>query len=234
MASPELIRTEQRLAEVDALQQTISSLRQDLQAYSTALRRELEALRQEAAAFMPLLEPAPEVEPEDAVEPPALTDDSDDSLFRPLEEEIPQFRSFAAKPAPPPARAPRGRPAPEPPDEPAAMEEPPRKPMRSPFEMDDETKIGGKPVSVMISDGTASSDPLSGWVIDRPSGGFKILVDDEIPIGSVISVKPNVPSPNAQWVNVCVKSKRPERHSWIISCTFVERPPWAALALFNG
>lgn len=231
MASRELTRTEQRIAEVDALQQTINHLRQDLQTYSTALRRELESLRQEAAA-LPLLEPAPEIEPE-AVQQAPFEDELDDSQFRPLEEEVPKFRSLVEKPK---ARSGSfGRPAPDSRDEEPEADEPPRKPLRSPFEMDDgETKIGGKPVSVMISNGTASSDPLSGWVIDRPSGGFKILVDDEIPIGSVISVKPNVPSPNAQWVNVCVKSRRPERQSFIITCTFVERPAWAALALFNG
>lgn len=230
-SSPELIRTEQRIAEVDALQQTINHLRQDLQTYSAALRRELDALRHEAAA-LPLLEPAPEIEHEAASQPAPIAEDDDDSVFRPLEAEVRKFR---------------------PPDKPAAesgsfgrleqdafddleeVEETPRKPLRSPFEMEDgDSKIGGKPVSVMISDGTASSDPLSGWVIDRPSGGFKILVDDDLQIGSVIGVKPNVSSPNAQWVNVSVKSKRPERQSWIISCTFVERPPWAALALFNG
>jgi hypothetical protein len=232
MASRDLTRTEQRIAEVDALQQTITHLRHDLQTYSTALRRELEALRQEEAAAMPLLEPAPEVEQEAVVEQAPFEDEIDESQFRPIEEEVPKFRSFGEKPKE--RSGTFGRLEQESVDEPIA-EEPPRKPLRSPFEMDDgETRIGGKPVSVMISNGTASSDPLSGWVIDRPSGGFKILVDDEIAIGSVISIKPNVPSPNAQWVNVCVKSKRPERQSWIVTCTFVERPPWAALALFNG
>jgi len=232
MASRDLTRTEQRIAEVDALQQTINHLRQDLQTYGTALRRELEALRQEEAAAQPLLEPAPEVEHE-AVQHAPFDDEIDESQFRPIEEEVPKFRSFGEKPK---ARSGSfGRLERESVDEEPAAEEPPRKPLRSPFEMDDgETKIGGKPVSVMISNGTASSDPLSGWVIDRPSGGFKILVDDEIAIGSVISVKPNVPSPNAQWVNVCVKSRRPERQSFVITCTFVERPAWAALALFNG
>lgn len=238
-SSRERTRTEQRIAEVDALQQTISQLRQDLQLYSSALRRELDHLRQEAAA-RPVLEPAPEVEPEVAMSATAgeAEDEDDDSLFRPLEEEIPQFRSLVKPPAPvtPTRPSSRGRVESDGFDElEDDVEELPKKPLRSPFEMDDsDSKIGGKPVSVMISNGTATSEPLSGWVIDRPSGGFKILVDDEIPIGSVIGVKPNVPSPNAQWVNVCVKSRRPERQSWIISCTFVERPPWNALALFNG
>lgn len=232
MASPELTRTEQRIAEVDALQQTINHLRQDLQTYSAALRRELDALRHETAA-LPLLEPAPEIEHEAVIPPaPIAEDDDDDSVFRPLADDVRKFRP----PDKPVAQAGSfGRLEEDAFDDLEEFEETPRKPLRSPFETDDgAAKIGGKPVSVMISDGSASSDPLSGWVIDRPSGGFKILIDDEIAIGSVIGVKPNVLSPNAQWVNVCVKSKRPERQSWIITCTFVERPPWAALALFNG
>lgn len=231
MASPELTRTEQRIAEVDALQQTINHLRQDLQTYSAALRRELDALRHETAA-LPLLEPAPEIEHAAASQPAPIAEDDDDSVFRPLAEEMRKFRA----PGKPAAQAGSfGRLEEDAFDDLEEVEETPRQPLRSPFETDDGgAKSGGKPVSVMISDGTTSSDPLSGWVVDRPSGGFKILVDDEIPIGSVISVKPNVLSLNAQWVNVCVKSRRPERQSWIITCTFVERPPWAALALFNG
>src|SRR5262245_58150466 len=55
-ATTEITETEQRIAEVDALQQTISLLREDLQAYSQALREELSWLQQEAA------EPEPEPE----------------------------------------------------------------------------------------------------------------------------------------------------------------------------
>lgn len=209
----DVTRTEQRIAEVDALQQTIEQLRGDLQAYGEALRQELAwledqqansgaAARPEPPAASPKRQPAPSRQPP-APEPEPAEPAEDD--FVDLDE---------IQPAP-------------------AAEQ--QRPKASPFELDDpdENKAGGKPVSVLISDGTISEEPLSGWVIERPAGGLKILCDDELHVGTVIGVRPNRAHPDAQWINVSVKNVRPERNSFVVTCQFVERPPWNALALFN-
>lgn len=206
-SSPDITRTEQRIAEIDALQQTIEQLQQDLQLYREALRRELELLHEE-----PVGTPAQALEPAANDEPVDAATDSignlDEMSFRDLDagasnpdEEIPMVGSSS----------------------------------RSPFELEEAgEKLDGKPVSVMISDATISEEPLSGWVLERPPGGLKILVDDEIQLGKVIMVRPTRDHPDAQWINVSVKSSKPERSSFIIVCQFVERPPWKALAQFNG
>lgn len=214
--SSEITRTEQRIAEIDALQQTIDQLQQDLQLYGQVLRRELDLLQQEAADAPVEQEPVQESEvvselpaappaedfPADSMPETANLDDAD---FADLDSQI--EIGTAAK-------------------------------ARSPFELEEmeggSDKVGGKPVSVLVSDGTVSEEPLNGWVLDRPAGGLKILVDDEIKVGTVIGVRPNREHPDAQWINVSVKSVKPERQSYLITCHFVERPPWKALALLNG
>jgi hypothetical protein len=188
----EIARTEQRITEVDALQQVIEQLQQDLGEYRELLLRQIESFRQEGA----IVEPS-----------------WDDAGASPDLAHAHVRRVETPAPAAPP--------------------------QRSPFELDDfdpdkEEKVGGKPVSVLISDGTISEEPLSGWVIDRPAGGLKILVDDEIKVGSVIGVRPAREDPHSQWINVSVKSVRPERQSWVLTCQFVQRPPWQTLALLNG
>jgi hypothetical protein len=209
----EITRTEQRIAEIDALQQTIEQLQQDLQLYREALRRELELLQQEVAApAAGGLETVEDVAPVESA--PADPSQLDEEALRNLDEEA--FADLGS------IGSPQGT----------------AKSDRSPFELEEmepgSEKVGGKPVSVLISDGTLSEEPLPGWVMDRPPGGLKILVDDEIKIGTVIGVRPTREHPDAQWINVSVKNIRPERQSFIITCQFVERPPWPALALLNG
>jgi hypothetical protein len=214
----EITRTEQRIAEIDALQQTIDLLQQDLQLYGQALRRELDLLQKEVVAAPVEEEPEEEQQPVDEQPPEPVAAESfpsdplpdtsnlDDADFTDLDSEIGVGLTQAKA--------------------------------RSPFELEEleggSDKVGGKPVSVLISDGSVSEEPLNGWVLDRPAGGLKILVDDEIKVGRVIGIRPNREHPDAQWINVSVKSVKPERQSYLITCHFLERPPWKALALLNG
>ena len=194
--SREITRTELRIAEVDALQQTIDQLRQDLQAYGEALRQKLAMLRQGPAA-------APSAPPVEGA--PSEFADLDEAFFRDLDEAIHPTPGSSS----------------------------------SPFEFEEMEevltgKVGGKPVSVRISDSGINDEELSGWVLDRPEGGLKILVDDEIKIETVIRVRPTRDHPDAQWISVSVKEILPERQSFVISCQFAEQPPRNVLALFNG
>jgi hypothetical protein len=233
----DISRTEQRIAEVDALQQTIEQLRSDLSAYGEALRQELAWLQEQrnntpATPSQPAAarQPTPPPAARQPTPPPRQHEPAEADLdLAELEEaqlEEAQLEEEAAE----------LEEAEEVPD----VEEMPRPPRRqtSPFELDEpgpgeEDKSGGKPVSVLISDNTRGDETLTGWVIDRPPGGLKILCDEELHIGTVIGVRPNRDHPDAQWINLSVKGVRPERQSFVLTCQFVERPQWNALALFN-
>src|SRR5262249_34855719 len=150
----EITRTEQRIAEIDALQQTIDQLQQDLQLYGQTLRRELDLLQQEVAAppaedEAEAVSDTSEEEPQEGVEElppdtapddiaPSETANLQDADFTDLDSDI-GIGQMATK-------------------------------QRSPFELEEmeggPEKVGGKPVSVLISDGTVSEDPLNGWVLD--------------------------------------------------------------------
>src|SRR5207253_212568 len=49
---------------------------------------------------------------------------------------------------------------------------------------------GGNPVSVLVTPTEHRTDPLSGWVLNRSSGGLGLLVDEALEIGTVVSVQP--------------------------------------------
>jgi hypothetical protein len=224
----EVTRTEQRIVEVDALQQTIEQLQQDLESYTEALRQELELLRHEPA----VAEPPPFTEP---VMPEPLAEVEE-------EEQEPEPEEVAEE-------EPEPEPLPEPKRERDIWPKPAMKTQQGTMKLDEmfdddlderppqdlgPEHIGGKPVSVMLSDGMADTEPFAGWVVDRPSGGLRILTDEFVNIGTVLGVKPTREHRDAMWINVSVKKIQPERQSFLLHCTFIERPPWNALALLKG
>jgi hypothetical protein len=79
----------------------------------------------------------------------------------------------------------------------------------------------GNPVPVQIRNG--DNLPTRGWVLDRSMGGLRVMVDEALPPGTMLSVRP-VKVPEAfPWVPVRVKNCYAERKSWNLNCQFVER-----------
>jgi hypothetical protein len=91
----------------------------------------------------------------------------------------------------------------------------------------------GNPVSVAITNGDGDAEPMQGWVMDRSSGGMRLLVDDAIPAGTVLQVRPAKAPPSFPWLQVKVKSCYPERKSWNLGCQFVQKVSWELLQKFG-
>jgi hypothetical protein len=91
----------------------------------------------------------------------------------------------------------------------------------------------GNPVSVYISNGTTGGEPFQGWVVDRSSGGLRLLVDEPMEPGHVLSVRPVKVHASFPWVQVKVKNCYPERKSWCVGCQFVHRLAWDDLQHFG-
>jgi hypothetical protein len=91
----------------------------------------------------------------------------------------------------------------------------------------------GNPVSVAIANGDSTTDAIQGWVVDRSAGGLRLLVDDAMPAGTVLNVRPTKSPPSFPWVQVQVKSCYPERKSWSLGCQFVHKVPWERLQQFG-
>lgn len=91
----------------------------------------------------------------------------------------------------------------------------------------------GNPVSVQVSNATATTEPFQGWVIDRSSGGLCLLVDQKVEPGRLLSVRPTRCHPGFPWVQIQVKSCRAERGSWNLGCQFEHKLSWTELQLFG-
>jgi PilZ domain len=91
----------------------------------------------------------------------------------------------------------------------------------------------GNPVSVAIANGDGGVETIQGWVVDRSAGGLRLLVDEALPAGTVLNIRPTKAPPSFTWVQVQVKSCYPERKSWSLGCQFVQKVPWERLQQFG-
>ncbi len=91
----------------------------------------------------------------------------------------------------------------------------------------------GNPVSVLIADGSETDAPFQGWVVDRSAGGLRLLVDEAVPAGTLLKVRPSKAHAAFAWIQVKVKSCYPERKSWNLGCQFLEKITWEDLQLFG-
>jgi hypothetical protein len=92
---------------------------------------------------------------------------------------------------------------------------------------------GGNPVAVLITDAEAMERPRYGWVLDRSMGGLGLSVDEPFEKGTILSVRAANAPPNIAWVQVEVRSCRPEGASWDLGCQFLRTPSWGVLLLFG-
>src|SRR5437773_5522255 len=97
----------------------------------------------------------------------------------------------------------------------------------------------GNLVSVTITrqaSRTASSagvPAVEGWVMNRSGGGLCLLVDEEVAPGTVLTVTPHLDPTSYEWIQVEVKSCRPERKSWLLGCQFLQKLSWDDLRPFG-
>jgi hypothetical protein len=92
---------------------------------------------------------------------------------------------------------------------------------------------GGRPVEVLISDERATAPPARGLVTDRSVDGLGLAVAQAVAPGTVLSLRPVQAPPGVAWVQVEVKSCRPEEETWELGCQFVTAPSYGVLLLFG-
>jgi hypothetical protein len=168
-----------------------------------------------------------------------------------LDEESP-----AEQPMPPEPSKRVSAPLPESPKRPA-MPEPPKKSSAKdtintktplpraeplePVEFDEEPpaerrsapRRAGNPLSVQITNAKVKGETLEGWIVDRSSGGIRLLVDQAMEPGTLLNVRPTKAHPSLGWVEVKVRSCSPERNSFKIGCQFINKLTWAELQMFG-
>lgn len=91
----------------------------------------------------------------------------------------------------------------------------------------------GNPISVYVSNGSGTCDPFQGWVVDRSAGGLRLLVDEAMTPGTLLSLRPVKVHASFPWTEVRVQNCFPERKSWCLGCQFVHKMTWEDLQHFG-
>jgi hypothetical protein len=89
-------------------------------------------------------------------------------------------------------------------------------------------------VPVQISSSQTRPEPIDGWVINGCSTGLCLSVEQPVPKGAVLSVRPTKAPPGTPPVQVRVQRCKPNRRRWALGCRFVQPPPANVLNLFGG
>jgi hypothetical protein len=91
----------------------------------------------------------------------------------------------------------------------------------------------GNAIAVLISDAEVTTEPYSGWVVDRSMGGLGITVPRPVAPGTILSVRTTNAPTTCPWVQVEVRSCREVQREFELGCQFVRTPPWSVLLLFG-
>jgi hypothetical protein len=91
----------------------------------------------------------------------------------------------------------------------------------------------GNPIGILVSDAEVKLEPVRGWVMDRSTGGLCLAVSEPVEEGAVLSVRTVNAPRTVPWIQVEVRSCRPEDGAWELGCQFRKTPPWSLLLLFG-
>jgi len=91
----------------------------------------------------------------------------------------------------------------------------------------------GKVIQVYIATPENKAEPILGLVIDRSMNGLGLAVDNELPVGAMLSLLPVEAEEMVPWVDVQVRNCRHTGSQWDVGCQFVTVPPYSTLLLFG-
>jgi hypothetical protein len=88
-------------------------------------------------------------------------------------------------------------------------------------------------VRAQVTDAHAKDPPVTAWVTDCSLGGLCLSVKQEVPLETILSVRPASAPPGVPWVQVQVKSQRAFESSWELGCQFVRTPSYSVVLMFS-
>ena len=91
----------------------------------------------------------------------------------------------------------------------------------------------GGPVRVVLSSPTFRNGVNDGFVVDRSTGGLRIVMQAAIAPGSTLLVRAANAPDNISFVTVIVRSCRKNGDHYEVGCEFEKTPPWNVLLLFG-
>ena len=92
---------------------------------------------------------------------------------------------------------------------------------------------GGNPVKVVLASPAFKSGTLIGYVMDRSTGGLRMVSATGMPVGGSVQVRAAHAPEETPWVTVIVRSCKPSGKGYEMGCEFDKTPPWNVLLLFG-
>jgi len=91
----------------------------------------------------------------------------------------------------------------------------------------------GAPVRVMLSSTSFRSGTTDGYVVDRSTGGLRIILQTAMAPGSTVQVRTVNAPDTIGFITVLVRSCRKDGDHFVLGCEFEKTPPWNVLLLFG-
>jgi hypothetical protein len=91
----------------------------------------------------------------------------------------------------------------------------------------------GSPVRVMLSSSNLRNGVNDGYVVDRSTGGLRIVMQAAVPPGSTLQVKAFNAPDTVGFVTLIVRSCRKHPDHFELGTEFEKTPPWNVLLLFG-
>jgi len=91
----------------------------------------------------------------------------------------------------------------------------------------------GAPVQVLLSSSSLRNGVNEGYVVDRSTGGLRIVMQSAVPPGSTLQVKAVNAPDTVGFVTVIVRSCRKNPDHFEVGTEFEKTPPWNVLLLFG-
>jgi len=92
----------------------------------------------------------------------------------------------------------------------------------------------GNPIEILIGDSKGENTVGKAWVVDRSMGGLCLMSPAPIEAGQILTVKPSGSSgAPVFWLQVEIRSCRPNGSDFEVGCRFVKAPTWNQLLYYG-
>ena len=97
----------------------------------------------------------------------------------------------------------------------------------------DEGRRWGDPVEILVWYQATPKDKATAWVLNRSPGGIGFSLDQEVPEGSMLGVRPTIAPETLGSAEVEVLACQPQAGRFMLSCRFTSQPSDELRALFR-
>ncbi len=92
---------------------------------------------------------------------------------------------------------------------------------------------GGNSIGLLYKYPGQKDGPVQASVLDRSIGGMCLVSHEQLPVGTILSIRPTKAEDIIPWVDVEVCVCRPSDDCFEIGCRFVKTPPYSIMLLFG-